>query len=222
MTEKPPAKAEMGPLLWPRFYGPSVERSRLFYDKYVKLTLTILASGLFLATGILLIWGGTDPRWGALNIAISIGIPVFYIYLERQARTSEEYEPMRDRGAFDWDLHGNGLLTREYADELPGRVRTAFVPWAGLTKAYLTVTDENARLVWDLAKSSVRKAQDAGGEFFPGPDFAWDDRARTMLSRFIWLVGRESGTADLRLDRDLLRDPERFSSILRQKLKEVE
>ncbi len=221
MTKAPLDKSEYGDLLWPRFYGPSVERNRSS-DKYVKLTLTVLASGLFLATGILLIWGGTDPRWGALNIAIATGIPAFYRYLDRKARTSMEYGPLRDRGALDWDLCEHGILTREYAADVPGCVRTVFVPWTSLSKAYVNIDDQNSRLVWELAKSSARNARGAGGGHFPGPDFVWDGKARALLSRFVWLVGREDVTADLRLDRDRIRDQARLESVLRRKLGEVE
>jgi hypothetical protein len=222
MTEPALDKSRYGDLLWPRFFGPSVEYARSSYNRYVMLTMTVLASGLFLATGILLIWGGTDPRWGTLNVAIAIGIPVFYWYLRGQAQTSLEYEPLRDRGGLDWDLYENGMLTREYAEDLPGRVRTAFVPWAGLSKAYLTITDRNAPLVWELARASARKARNVDGGVFLEPDFVLDERARALLSRFVWLVSGETGTADLRLDRGQLSDPARFEAILRRKLKEVE
>lgn len=211
-----------GELVWPRFFGPSVEYSRSAFDRYVKLLLTVLASALFLATGILLIWGGTDPRWGALNIAIAVGIPVFYWVLGRNARTSMDYEAMRRRGDLDWDLHEKGILTREYAAGLPGRVRTGFVAFDGLSKAYFNIGPENARIVWELAKVSARDRHRATGEEDVGSDFLWDGGAEEMVARFVWLVGRESGRADLRLDRAQMADPERLERILREKLREVE
>lgn len=211
-----------GKLIWPRFFGPSVEYARSSYNRYVMLTMTVLASGLFLATGILLIWGGTDPRWGTLNVAIAIGIPVFYWYLQRQAQTSLEYEPLRNRGGLDWDLYENGMLTREYAEDLPGKVRTAYVGFDGLSKAYFNVDDRNARAVWELARASARRARNVGGGVFLEPDFVLDERARALLSRFVWLVSGETGTADIRLDRGQLADPARFEAVIRRKLKDVE
>jgi hypothetical protein len=221
MNEGPPEKADTGPLLWPRFYGPSIEYTRSAFDKYVKASMAVVASALFLATGILLITGGTDPRWGAFNILIAAGIPVFYYVLDRNARTSMDYEAMRRRGDLDWDIHENGLLTREYAADLPGRVRAGFVSFESLSKAYFNIGPENARTVWELVKVSARERHQATGEEDVGSDFLWDGGVEAMVGRFVWLVDRKSGHAVLRLDRAQISDPPRLEKLLRQKLKEV-
>ena len=222
MTEEPLDETEYGKLVWPRFYGPSIEYNRAAYSKYLNLTLMVIASGLFLATGLLIFLGSGDARWGLLNITIAIGIPVFYWWINRNARTSMDYESMRRRGDLDWDLYENGFLTREYSAAGPGHMRSAFVGFDRFSKAYVNIDRQNARVVWELAKASARKARKARSEEDVGPDFIWDDHAEALVARSIWFVGRESGRADFRLDREQLSDPARLETVLRQKIKDVE
>ena len=222
MTKEPLDNGTFGKLVWPHFYGPSIEHRRARFSKYLNLMLMVIASGLFLATGLLLFLGGGDTRWGMLNISIAIGIPVFYWWIDRNARTSMDYEAMQRRGELDWDLHENGFLTREYSSERQDHVRTSFIGFDRFSKAYVRIDGQNARVVWELAKDSARKARKATSEEDVGPDFRWDENAEAMVGGFIWFVGRESGRAELRLDREQLSDPARFETILRRKLKDVE
>jgi hypothetical protein len=212
---------DYGELVWPRFFGPSIEYKRSA-SKYVTIALAVTGTGLFLATGVLLLSGTGISGQATLNILIALGIPVLYWMMHRRARTSMEYEFMQRRGELDWDLYENGFLTREYDAEMPGRVRTAFVGFGRFSRAYVNIDRQNARLVWELAKASARKARKATSEEDVGSDFQWDDNAEEQVAGNIWLVDRETGRADLRLDRVRLADISRFETLLRQKVKEVE
>jgi len=213
---------EYGKLIWPGFYGPSIEYKRSAYNKYVPITLAVVGTAGFLVTGLLLLYGTGVSGQGVLNLLMAAGIPVFYWVLHRRARTSMDYEYMRRRGELDWDIHENGILTREYAAEMKGSVRTVFFAYSDFSKAYVNINDHNARLVWELAKPPARKARMATGEEDVGSDFGWDDNAEAQVSGFIWLVDRETGRAGLRLDRAQLSDQKRLEAILREKVKEVE
>ncbi len=153
---------------------------------------------------------------------MAAGIPVFYWVLHQRAKTSMDYEYMRRRGELDWDLHENGILAREYSAGLPGGVRAEFIAFTGVSKAYVNINGQNARLVWELAKPPARKARLATGEEDVGSDFQWDDNAMAQVSGFIWLIDRETGRVGLRLDRAQISDQKRLETILREKVKEVE
>lgn len=51
---------DRGPLLWPRFYGPSVEYNRPAFDRHGILVLAAAATAPFLATGLLLLRGSAE------------------------------------------------------------------------------------------------------------------------------------------------------------------
>ena len=222
MTETPPDKTKFGTLLYPRFFGPSVEYESSFYHKYLYITLAIIGTGLFLATGILLLSGTGISGQATLNILIALGIPVLYLIMYRRAATSMEYEFMLRRGELDWDLYENGFLTREYSGDGPGHVRTAFVGFDVFSRAFVNINEQNAREVWELVKASPKLAKRELDGGFKGIGLDWDGANRAAVAGRIWLVGRQTGTADFELQRDLLRDPERFESTLREKIKEVE
>jgi len=213
---------EYGKLIWPGFYGPSIEYKRSAYNKYVPITLAVVGTAGFLVTGLLLLYGTGVSGQGVLNLLMAAGIPVFYWVLHRRARTSMDYEYMRRRGELDWDIHENGILTREYAAEMKGSVRTVFFAYSDFSKAYVNINDQNARLIWELAKPPAMKARKATSEEDVGSDFQWDDNAAAQVAGFIWLVDRETGRAGLRLDRAQLSDQKRLEAILREKVKEVE
>ena len=213
---------DRGPLTWPRFYGPSIEYGRSAWNRYGLLAISAVAFVLFLVTGILLLHGSADSGQAVLNLLIAAGIPVFVWAVRRSARTSMDPEAMHRRGDLDWDLHEKGILVREYDGGLPGRVRASFVPFESLSRAYVKMSQQSAREVWELAKDTAWKARKASSEEDAGADFRWDDKSRSMVEGSIWLVGRESGRVELRLVRGQLADAERFEALLRKNVKDVD
>jgi hypothetical protein len=222
MTETPLDKSKYGTLLWPGFYGPSIEYNKSFYNKYVNNTLMILATALFLATGLLLFLGGGDVRMGMLNLAIAIGIPVFWWAINRNSPTAMDYQSMLRRGALDWDLYENGFLTRAYSNDEPGHVHSVFFGFDRFSKAFVHIDEANAIGIWELVKAAAKKDRKEDGGEDVESDFAWGSGARTLVRGHIWFVDKESGTIDFQLDQNELADPARLETVLRQKLKAVE
>jgi hypothetical protein len=222
MTESPHSNSDFGPLLWPRFYGPSVEYRKSYYERYANLVVAAAATLLFLSTGLMLFLGGGDARMGALNITIAICIPLFMWHLQRKARTSMDYKAMERRGSFDWDLYGNGILARNYSEEGPGHVREAFHAFADFSGVYFKVDEGNARTVWELVKAAAKHAREKDGGDYDEAEFLWDDSTKAMVKGYIWFIDRVRVGASFELDRDQVYDLGRLESILRDRLKFID
>jgi hypothetical protein len=205
-----------GKLIWPQFYGPSKQLSLLRFHM-AALILVVLILLAFLVHSL---WE-TDRLLVVISFIFTItvfGIMISYYW----EKTKGLYFKLVEKGALDWDLYENGILEKTLSDDETGKIDEEFDYFSDYSKVCINIGTWNEQKILERVKAAAKRARELDGGKFNEADFASSDERHDFIKDYIWFFDNKDGQEDFELQRACLRDQNRFESILRQKIKDVE
>lgn len=211
---------DFGELVYPKFYGPGVERRRESAREQRKRRIAFpLVLSIPVAAGILLgvkISGWTGVMIGLPLILFATLITAAFWWLA--GRDFEDRSMRRTRaGTYDWDMYENGILAKREGLGRSVPMKTYFIPFSNISRVIIRINRVNARFLLTGLADLLRDDED----FLP-EDYSYSEEWLEGLSCKVWLVGTDGALREDMLGKKQFDDLAKFEALIRRKVKTVE
>jgi hypothetical protein len=220
MINETMTETEYGKLIYPEFYGRGVDFRRSGRSGRIRTVFGMIGFNIFYI--FFCWWMYQFIPYFQTRIAIYVGISgmiimdIYHIYHGKKV-DAMPIVILNRSGELDWDLYDNGMLVKQYSEDLPGNIERKFIRFDGLAKVYINIGKNNAQEIMDAMKKMDRKRPD-----FKDEGYIADERWIRYFKREIQFVDNNGCVLDEEIEKEYLDDAKRFESIIRQKVKAVE
>ena len=214
MTDLPSDKIEYGPLIRPRFYGPTVQIRPYFIFLIImvcfQLTMVVLSIlDLIPLSPIVLVFLIIALIFESIIIIFGC-LVMIKTFAHVSVLWSDE---------LDWDLYENGMLAKIHSTE-PISTEVRFIPFKTVSRAFIFPRGRSINEVFELHQDRMR-LRDSDRPVNAGP---LSREIASTISERVWFVDVNGKLMDLTMVRNNFskRAMEPFRKLLQEKVKVVE
>jgi len=206
---------DFGKLIWPKFYGPRIG------DKKREMVAMIGLAMIFLSFVILTLILMSIRYWKSFTIMF-VGISVISILIIgavwiRKKALKDPNIILVKKGDLEWDIHENGIVTKYPDKNQPDGISTKFIRFDEISRVYFQTGKENAHILLNMIKEMEKNKAD-WKELNNATNTPWTK----FIADYIWLIDGNGKLIDCDIEKAWVENLERFESILRQKVKDVD